>query len=583
MTVASIQEAFSARARTHPGAVAVRSGDSAVTYAELDARAARLAGRLRDLGVTAESPVAVLMDRSPDLIVALLAVLKAGGAYLPLHSAYPLDRMQWIVDDVGAGVLLTDTAMSGGELPSVGHVVVVDQEPAAEQPYEAPLPGPDDERLAYVIYTSGSTGRPKGVEVTHRSVLSLLGDSCWDPSVHGKVLMVAPYAFGVSTFEVWGPLLRGGEVVLAPPGTFDLQAVRRILAAEVVTSVHLTAGLFRVVAEEAPESLATVKEVMTGGDVVSSAAVRRVLEACPGIRVRIMYGQTETTLFSTYATFDGPDEVTETIPIGRPMDDTRTYVLDGDLRPVPDGEVGELYVAGAGVARGYAGRPDLTAERFVDDPSGAAGERMFRTGDLVRTREDGALEFSGRTDSQVKIRGFRVELSEIEAVLGKHPDVAHALVVGALENGERRLAAYVVPGAAEVDLAELRAYVAEKVPDYMVPASFQSLGELPVTANGKIDRGALPEPVFGADNGYRAPRNPVEETLCGIFVKVLGAERVGLDDSFFDIGGQSLHAARLVLRVEGELGVRITVAELFDLPTVALLAKHVAELTAEDK
>ncbi|MBE1576300.1 amino acid adenylation domain-containing protein [Amycolatopsis roodepoortensis] len=583
MTVASIQEAFSARARTHPGAVAVRSGDSAVTYAELDARAARLAGRLRDLGVTAEAPVAVLMDRSPDLIVALLAVLKAGGAYLPLHSAYPLDRMQWIVDDVGAGVLLTDTAMSGGELPSVGHVVVVDQEPAAEQPYEAPLPGLDDERLAYVIYTSGSTGRPKGVEVTHRSVLSLLGDSCWDPSVHGKVLMVAPYAFGVSTFEVWGPLLRGGEVVLAPPGTFDLQAVRRILAAEVVTSVHLTAGLFRVVAEEAPESLATVKEVMTGGDVVSSAAVRRVLEACPGIRVRIMYGQTETTLFSTYATFDGPDEVTETIPIGRPMDDTRTYVLDGDLRPVPDGEVGELYVAGAGVARGYAGRPDLTAERFVDDPSGAAGERMFRTGDLVRTREDGALEFSGRTDSQVKIRGFRVELSEIEAVLGKHPDVAHALVVGALENGERRLAAYVVPGAAEVDLAELRAYVAEKVPDYMVPASFQSLGELPVTANGKIDRGALPEPVFGADNGYRAPRNPVEETLCGIFVKVLGAERVGLDDSFFDIGGQSLHAARLVLRVEGELGVRITVAELFDLPTVALLAKHVAELTAEDK
>ncbi|WP_234401859.1 amino acid adenylation domain-containing protein, partial [Thermobifida halotolerans] len=439
----SLHERFAVQTGRTPDAVAVSSGDVRLTYRELDERANRLAHRLLSLGAGPEVPVAVLLDRSVEVVVATLAVLKTGSFYLPLHTAHPLERMQWIMDRAGGPVLLTDRRTARGRaLPRGGRVVTVDDDGLTGLPdsFRSPAVSPDN--LAYVMYTSGSTGTPKGVAVTHRDALGLALDPCWDDERYRRVLMVAPYAFGMSTFELWVPLLHGGRISVAPPDELDVATLRRLLREEEITCVHLTAGLFRVVAEEDPGCLAGVREVMTGGDVISPAAVQRVLEVCPDIVVRAMYGSTETTLFATCSTVRAPYEAGTSVPVGFPMKDMRAYILDERLRPVPAGATGELYVAGTGVARGYLGRPDLTAERFVADPFTGAGERMYRTGDLARWTPDGQVDFVGRVDHQVKIRGFRVEPAEVEAVLAGHPAVSQVAVV-AHESapGEKRLGA----------------------------------------------------------------------------------------------------------------------------------------------
>jgi amino acid adenylation domain-containing protein len=575
MGFASIQECFVDQVGRTPEAVAVSAGDVRLTYRELDERANRLAHRLLALGAGPEVPVAVLVERSVEVAVAFLAVAKTGGYYVPLHSAYPQERRQWIMDRVGRPVLVADAAMAARGLPDTGHVVVVDTDPElSAQPATDPGVTAVRGQLAYVMFTSGSTGEPKGVAVTHGDVLDLATDSIWDNDHHERVLMVADYAFDVSTYEVWVPLLHGGTVVMAPHGDLDVDLLRRLIADNDITCVHLTAGLFRVVAEEAPDALAGVREVMTGGDVVAPSAVRQVLDACPGVLVRALYGPTETTLFATNSPMTAEFELGATTPIGRPMDGMRVHLLDDTLAQVPAGSVGEIYLAGAGVARGYVGSPDLTAERFVADPFGAPGERLYRTGDLGRLTEDGLVDFAGRADDQVKIRGFRVELAEIEAVLSRHAAVAHAVVaVRDNEDGDKRLVAYVVPDGM-LDLGAVRAHVRDALPEFMMPAAFVVLDELPLTANGKVDRAALPDPDFGSGGGYRAPRNATETTLCAIFADVLGVARVGIDDSFFDLGGQSLLAMRLILRVEAELGSRITIAELFDAPAPVDLAER---------
>jgi amino acid adenylation domain-containing protein len=573
----SVHERFALQARRMPDAVAVSSGDVIVTYRELDERANRLAHRLLGLGVQPEDPVMVLTERSVEMVVAILAIVKAGALYLPLHSAYPLQRMQWIADNVGRPVLLTDEIMREGGLPETSQVVSVDSDqeqltlPATDPSITAE---PDD--LVHVLYTSGSEGIPSGVAVTHRAVLHLALDSCWDGGGQERVLMLAPYAFGVSTYELWVPLLRGGRLVLAPPGRFDVGQLRRLISQEQITAVHLTAGLFRVVADEAPECLAGVREVLTGGDIVSGKAVQRVLAACPDIVVRATYGATELAAFIVNNPMRAPFQPGSVVPVGRAMDDVRLYVLDESLAPVADGVVGDLYVAGGRLARGYFRRPGATAGTFVADPFAGGGQRMYRSGDQVRRGPDGMIEFAGRAGDQVKIRGFRVELAEVESALAKYPSVAHAVVVARESvSGDKHLVGYVVPEAGAVDIEGLRAYARELLPEYMIPTAFVTMDSLPLTPNGKVDRRALPIPVLTAGDDYLPPATPRQEALCSLFADILGVPRVGLSDSFFDLGGESLTAMRLISSIKSALGVELTVADIFDAPTPAELDEQI--------
>jgi amino acid adenylation domain-containing protein len=582
----SVQERFAHVVARTPNAIAVSSPAQTLTYAELDERANRIARRLIGLGVRPEDPVMVLQERSVDMVASILGIVKAGALYLPLHSAYPLQRMQWIADSVGRPVLLADAIMRDrGLLPEVPTIVFVDSD--AEQ---HSLSGTDPnvrtglDQLVHIIYTSGSTGDPMGVAVTHRGVLGLALDSCFDGGAQERILMLAPHAFSVSTYELWVPLLRGGQLVLAPPGRLDVGTLRRLITEHQISAVHVTAGLFRVVADEAPECFAGVREVLTGGDVISAKAVQQVLEACPDTVVRATYGATEMSLFITNSPMRAPYSLGPIVPVGRAMDNTRLHVLDEQLKPLPTGEVGDLYVAGNRLARGYYRRPGVTAERFVADPFAGAGQRMYRTGDQVRMRQDNLIEFVGRAGDQVKIRGYRVELAEIESVLARYQGLAHVVVVAReVEGGEKRLIAYIVAEAGQVDVDGLRAHATELLPEYMVPSAFVTLESLPLTPNGKVDRKALPEPVLEASSAYRAPQTARQEVLCSLFAEVLGVSRVGVDDSFFDMHGESLGAMRLISSIQDSLGVELLISDVFDAPTVAELDQQVERVLQQSQ
>lgn len=387
MVSGSIQDLFTRQVLLTPDAIAVSSGGLRLTYRELDEEANRLAHRLVELGVRADSPVPVLLDRSAEQVVATLAVIKAGACYLPLHTNDPPELTQWMVDRCPDPVLITSVATPESELPSARTTVFADSgEATAGMPATAPDRPGHPERFCYIIHTSGSTGQPKGVAVTHRNVLGLALDPCWNGGRHRRVLMIGPYAFNVSTYELWVPLLHGGRIVVAPPGDLDVEDLRRLIDEEGITALHLTAGRFHAVAELAPECLAGVREVLTGGDVISPTAVQRVLAANPRLVVRGMYGATEATLFSLQEPMSAPYEPGASVPIGAPLESVRAYILDERLRPIRVDGVGELYLAGRGVAQGYYADPALTAQHFVADPY-VAGGRMYRTGDLVRDRK----------------------------------------------------------------------------------------------------------------------------------------------------------------------------------------------------
>ncbi|MEU9291327.1 amino acid adenylation domain-containing protein [Streptomyces sp. NPDC048275] len=598
--VVSLPELFAAQAERTPDAVAVECGGTRWTYAELSARADRLAEHLTDLGVRAETPVALLMERSADLVAVMLAVVRAGGVYVPLHTGYPTARMRAVLAEAGAPVLVTHRAMAEHELVAEQQtagvaLLIADEEPKpAQDSHENPEPAhpttenpepahrsanpapravqPD--RLAYVMYTSGSTGTPKGVAVTHRDVADLALDRGWGVGEGDRVLMHAPHAFDISVYEIWVPLLRGARVVIAPPGALDAAVLDGLVRERGITHLHLTAGLFRAMAEDPADSFGLVREVLTGGDVVPASAVERVLEANPGTTVRHLYGPTEITLCATAHAVRAPYHAPDGLPLGRPLDNTRVYVLDARLRPVPVGVTGELFIAGAGLARGYAHRPGQTAERFVADPLGGPGTRMYRTGDLVRWNRRGQLEFVGRADDQVKIRGFRVEPAEVENVIARAPGVAQAAVVVREDvPGDKRLVAYVV-AAAEPRPTEagLRDRVAGVLPEYMVPAVVL-IDSLPLTPNGKLDREALPAPRHSGD-GRGAAVTPQEQILCGLFAQALGVERVGTEESFFALGGHSLLATQLIAGIRRTLGLRVSIRDLFQAPTVAGLLKQ---------
>ncbi|WP_316529582.1 non-ribosomal peptide synthetase [Kitasatospora brasiliensis] len=591
---ATLAELLRRQARRTPQAVAVVAGDTELTYAELDRRSDGLARRLAARGAGPETLVAVVAERSPELVTALLAVVKAGAAYLPMDGTHPAARLAAVAAQAGAALVLVDgpnarRGLADDALFAPAEVLRLeaDRGPGDEDAFE-PVPV-RPENLMYVIYTSGSTGAPKGVAVTYGSVLAFCLDACWHAETLERVLVQANHAFDASTYEIWTTLLHGGRLVLAPPGDLDTVERGRLIAAQKVTSVHATAGHFRVLAEGAPHIFAGVREVSTGGDVVSANAVRTLLRSHPGLVVRTTYGPTESTAFATQLPFTDPDAVPDAVPLGRPMDNTRLLVLDAFLKPVPVGMTGELYLAGAGLARGYLGHAALTAERFVACPYPARGEgegaRMYRTGDLAQWTRDGQLLFLGRADQQLKIRGFRIEPAEIEAVLAAHPDVAQALVVAIEdEGGHKRLAGYVVPAEVEhsPDPRALEEYLAGRLPDYMVPASVTVLDALPVTANGKVDRAALPRPVFSGKSATRAAATDTEEVLCRLFAEVLNLEKAGVEDSFFALGGDSITSMLLAGRAR-KAGLALTPRQIFELRTPAELARVAEKVDTEQE
>ncbi|HEX8690813.1 MAG TPA: amino acid adenylation domain-containing protein, partial [Longimicrobium sp.] len=581
-----VHELFAERAARAPDAVAVEFGDQRLSYAELDARAGRLARRLRAMGVGPETVVALCLDRSPALVVGALAVLEAGGAYLPLDPDAPAERLRYMLEDSGARVLLTRAALSGRAAEAAGaavEVVLVDAAEAAEADAgdgpEELVSGVGAENLAYVIYTSGSTGRPKGVQVTHGSLANLVG---WHREAFGvtaadRATLVASPGFDAAVWETW-PYLAAGACLCIPD-----DAVRAApaplcdwMVAAGVTVSFLPTPLAESVLALAWPADAALRLVLTGGDRLAS-------RPSPDLPWRLVnnYGPTENTVVSTSGVVeprDGRDAGAPTI--GRPVANTRAYVLDASLRPAPVGVAGELYVGGDGLARGYLGRPALTAERFVPDPFAVEpGARLYRTGDRARWRADGEIEFLGRLDFQVKVRGFRIEPGEIEAALLRHPQVREAVVLAREDRpGEKRLVAYVVADGGWPGADALRAHLSARLPDYMVPGALVELDALPLTSSGKVDRRALPAPELAAERPYVAPRTAAEEVLAATWSAVLGVERVGVEDNFFELGGHSLIATRVVSRVRSAFGVELPLRAVFEAQTVRALAARVEAL-----
>ncbi|WKB54419.1 non-ribosomal peptide synthetase [Eleftheria terrae] len=563
---------FDQQVARQPDAVALVSDDCCFTYAQLDEEANRLAHVLNDLGIGAEQGVALFLQRSPELVIAELAVLKAGGYYLPLHEQHPDARLVQLLRDTGARVLLADASIDGrGFLQLDGHraqLLRLDrplpplQRPPARRPAAA-----HPEQLAYVMYTSGSTGTPKGVAVRQRDIAEFAQDRRFQAG-HDCVLLQAPHAFDASTYELWVPLLNGGRIVVAPPGQLDAAELQRLVAQAGVTSLWMTAGLFHELADSAPALFAPLRQVWAGGDVLSASAIRRLQALHPALQVVNGYGPTETTTFALSHAVPRLDEQAHSVPIGTPLDNMQAYVLDGALRPLPPGVAGELYIAGSGLARGYLQRPGLTAERFVANPF-TPGQRMYRSGDLARWREDGQLDYLGRADQQVKVRGFRIELGEIEAALAALGFPHNSVIAREDQAGHKQLVAYLVT-TAPLDAPALRQQLAERLPEYMVPAAFVTLPALPLTPNGKLDRKALPAPDF-TPASTRAPRTAQEQLLCTLFAEVLGLPQVGIDDSFFALGGDSISSIQLVSRAR-QAGLRLSARDVFQHQCVHALA-----------
>lgn len=537
----TLQELFEERVRVAPDAVAVVAGGVRLSYREVNERANRVAWRLRGVGVHPESLVGVCLPRGVDLLPVLLGVLKAGAGYLPLDPAHPVERLSYVLQDAGASVVVVVVA-SQVVVPSfAGVTVLVDQDaeldrlPVADPPV---VSGPDN--VVYVIYTSGSTGRPKGVVLSQANVVRLLSSAqehfAFDDADVWS--MTHSYAFDVSVFEMWGALAHGGTVVVVPADVARApEEFASLLRAERVTVLSQTPSAFRALLGTLPAGkpdLPALRAVVFAGEKLEMAELRSWAETVGVDRPHLvnMYGITETTVHTTYHRLSRGDIVCGSgNPVGRPLSDLRIHLLDAHGALVPVGVVGEICVGGPGLARGYLNRPGLTAQRFVPDPFGS-GQRLYRSGDLARRRVDGSLDFVGRVDDQVKIRGFRVELGEIEAVLSARAEVREAVVV----LREDRLVAYVVTGAV-VDVAGLREVLGRELPEYMVPAAFVVLPALPLTANGKLDKRALPAPgddAYGTA-GAVVPRNPMEERIAAVWSEVLGVDRVGVHDSFFDL------------------------------------------------
>jgi amino acid adenylation domain-containing protein len=585
----TIHELFEEQVARTPYAVALVFGDRQWTYAELNRRANQVAHRLRRIGVRPDERVGLFAERSLELLAGLLGILKVGAAYVPLDPNYPSQRLAVMLADAGLRVLLTQQhlrdVLALKDREAI-EVLYLDDAGLWNEPDTANLPTLGTaESLAYVMYTSGSTGQPKGIEIPHRGVLRLVRNTNYlQPTPDDVFLQLAPIAFDASTFEIWAALLNGARLVIMPPHELSLAELGQSLRRHRVTVLWLTAGLFHLMVDERLEDLKGLRALLAGGDVLSLAHVRKVHQELGDGRLINGYGPTENTTFTTTHTVNAEIRDLQSVPIGRPISHTRVYILDRHLQPTPIGVPGELYIGGDGLARGYLNRPELSAEKFILNPlPGITDERLYRTGDRVRWRPDGTVEFLGRLDHQVKIRGFRIELGEIEAVLLQHAAVREAAVLACADSlGDKQLVAYVAPRAGmTIEVENLRAFLKERLPEYMVPSAFVTMDALPLTPSGKVSRTALAAPnaeLLSATPlaNYAAPRNPGEELLAGLFAQVLGRDRIGIHDDFFASGGHSLRAAQLAVRIRDAFAVDLPLRALFEHPTVAALAQVVA-------
>jgi amino acid adenylation domain-containing protein len=613
-----IHEMFEAQAASTPGATALVFEGASISYSELNRRANRLAHHLRSLGVRPDARVAICIERSFEMVIALLAVIKAGGAYVPLDPAYPVDRLRYMLEDSEPVALLTQNHLIGLFPGQSRGLHVLDLSAPASPWRELSESNPDrtgvglvPNHLAYVIYTSGSTGKPKGVMVEHRSVVNRLTwmQHAYELAVDDAVLQKTPFSFDVSVWEFFWPLMIGSRLVMArPEGHKDPGYLVDAIVQNKITTLHFVPSMLQVFLDNPRASeCTTLTRVIASGEALPVAVARRCKDRLPQAELHNLYGPTETTVDVTAWTYK-PDPTMIGIPIGKPIANTQAYILDDAGQPVPVGDPGELFIGGVGVARGYLNRPELTAERFLADPfAKEAGARMYRTGDLCRWRSDGNIEYLGRNDFQVKIRGFRIELGEIEARLGDQPGIREAVVVAREDaTGDKRLIAYLVPAAgAQLRDSNLREALGSKLPDYMVPSNFVLLERMPVTANGKLDRAALPAPA--AENQLRRdasnarpavheaataeqtvdisavadvtreinfipPTDVLEAQLIEIWEEVLGMSRLGIRDDFFELGGHSLLAARMFARIGEKFGKNLPLATMFHAPTIEKLA-----------
>lgn len=602
-----VHELFAGHVLTTPDRIALTCADTELTYAELDARAERLAGRLHRAGVAANAPVGVLLDRSVEFVVAVLAILKAGGCYVPLDPAYPAARLTAMLELAGARVVVSRGSTPGwlAELseraeratPAGGAMTVLDVDEAEHEPgsVRAPAAPPRPDDVAYIMFTSGSTGTPKAVAVRHAGIVRLVDEPNYARLDADQVIaQLSSVSFDAATFEIWGALANGARLVVAPPGPLSPQELGTLLREERVTCAWLTAGLFNIMVDECPDDLSTLHQLLTGGDVMSPDHAGRFLRAAPHCTLINGYGPTEVTTFTACHTVSLDDTKAPRIPIGRPVDGTWTEILDDDLRPVSPGVPGHLYAGGLGVARGYVGDPALTAERFVPDPW-ALGERLYATGDLATYGPDGTIDFLGRADQQLKKRGYRVEPAEIESALRQDPNVADAAVI---LHGERADDATLVaclvlqagtdPQAGRLDA--IRERLTDRLPHYLLPDRLMGLDSLPLTPNGKVDRRALAAAVTtvpavtesttpsdatapNSPTEADAPRSDTEQALAAIWTEILGLPQVTRDDDFFALGGQSLQASRMASRIRTRLGTSVPLDVIFDHPTIAELAE----------
>lgn len=582
---------FDRKCDLHPDSIAVEIGDQRVTYAELRKLADALAGELAHRGLQHGEPVGICLDKSIATQTAMLAILKAGGCYVPYDLTYPEERVRYMLDDAKPKFMLTHKHLLA-QLPGVAdRAILLNLLGGAEEGTFGTRPVPqrkhDTDSPAYILYTSGSTGNPKGVVVPHRGVVRLVRDQNYMSFTADQVyLQMGNLCFDASTFEIWGALLNGARLVIQPQVKPTMREVADVLKAHKVTTVLFPTGLFNMLVDEQMDALRGLKHLVTGGDTMSPAHARKVLrELGPGVLVNA-YGPTENSVIVTCQVINNDSQLTGTVPIGKPIANTEAYVLDEALRQVPIGVTGELYAGGDGVALGYWHRPELSAEKFIADPfSGRAGAKLYRTGDLARWREDGTIEFLGRADTQVKLRGFRIELGEIESALSDLREVKDTIVLARQEGAsDKQLVCYVVPTdpqdhedreRRDRTLQRVREHIAGKLPAHMVPTAFVSLAAMPLTANGKVDRKALPAPMPPRPTmraQHVAPRNVVEQELCAIWSKTLNTEKIGVHDNFFELGGHSLTGIQLLGQVEQRFGTAIEFKQLFMAPTVSQMA-----------
>lgn len=583
MSLAALFEETAAR---HSAEVALIFDREHLTYDELNARANRLARLLRARGVGPESRVGISLERSSRLIVGILAILKAGGAYVPLDPSYPAERYALIRKVAAVDLVITDSVLQEG-LPSGAETpIFLDQCQAELTSQTATNLGLDlsPENLAYVMFTSGSTGVPKGVAVKQRGVVRLVRNNPYADFDENQVFFhFAPAAFDASTFEIWGALLNGASLVIMPPGPATVWSLTHTIREHSVTTIWLTSSLFNQFVDAGPEGLPALKQILAGGDVVSPAHVKRAMELLPGVKVINGYGPTECVTFSCCHPMHSAAEVGHPVSIGRSINHGSVYVLDNRLNLVPRGVYGELYIAGDGLARGYLDNPRATAEKFIPNPfAKVPGDRIYISGDTVRYRLCGSLEFLGRSDQQVKLRGHRIELGEIEAALNHHPAIRESVAVLHEEEGDKSIVAYIKPvrkGA--VSVAEVRQFLKDKLAEYMVPSFFMFVDTLTLSVTGKINRKALPKPDRGRGNvteSFVAPRNTMERELAGIWQELLKQKQIGMRDNFFELGGHSLLATQLVSRVRATYGVHFPLISLLEEPTIDEMAVNLSRL-----